>query len=112
MQAHSWETSEHAWGFGDPASGRMDGLGLLADLGGEDVDLGDMSPEEQADEFVAMLISLKSRNKLSAKDIALLFFWSSRGHTAMGKAQRYGDLGVSPARVITPAISTASRNHG
>ena len=73
MQAHSWETSEHAWELGDPASGRMDGLGLLADLGGDDVDPGDMSPEEQADEFVAMLISLKSRNKLSAKDIAIFF---------------------------------------
>ena len=51
----------------------MDGLGLLADLGGDYVDPGDMSPEEQADEFVAMLISLKSRNKLSTKDIASFF---------------------------------------
>ena len=67
---HRWETEAHAW---DPHSAIRDGLGVLGDLGGEDADPDDMSPEEQASEFEGMLLSLKSRNKLSAKDVAILF---------------------------------------
>ena len=90
---HRWETDPHAW---DPPSGIMDGLGVLGDFGGEDVDPDDMSPEEQASEFEGMLLSLKSRNKLSAKDIAILFYWASRGRTAMGEGSKVWQLGRKP----------------
>ena len=76
MQVHSWETSEHAWELGDPASGRMDGLGFLADLGGDDVDPGDMSPEEQAHEFVTMSMSKQTIRKRHCHSFLLVIAWA------------------------------------
>ena len=61
---HEWEVPKHAWEDVCPAS---------AD---DDPEPDSLSPEEQAEEFVDMLMTLKHRDRLSAKDVCMLSFFA------------------------------------
>ena len=72
----------------------------------EDDDL--LSPAEQAEEFLDMLVALKMRNKLSAKDICILAYRASRAGKALsegvvwevGKNARHRSLFTAPGYCV------------
>ena len=78
-----WEVPEHAWEDVCPAP---------AD---DDPDPDSLSPEEQAEEFVDMLMTLKHRDRLSAKDVCMLSFFASRAGEALTKGKAW-DIGKKP----------------